>query len=230
MNRFLVHFVMLLAAVAGHAQSSESAKTAPHLKSAWEWSDEERIAARANPTMAAERARTLSIRGLRADSDSITKTEHPSPHVIDIVDGNRNPELFLPTELFELLTNEVFVEEDSWRNAYTPHLAGAGLPADFWDRLAIADGEYLSDLMRQHRLLLSGKKGGSLSKEIVDERISGMSALLCQHRAEALARARHEFGISLDRFLYVHVASGTAMYFEEPADPERLRANEGGCR
>jgi len=228
MNRFSLPLVITLLAGTGYAQSMGAVKTT--LKSAWEWTNAERIAARANPAMAAERLRKQSTRGLQANTNSMTAVEHPSPHVVDIVDGNRNPELFLPTELFELLTNEVFVEGDSWRGAYTAQLADAGLPADFWDRLAAADGEYLSDLIRQHRLLLSGKKGGSLGKEVVDKKIAGMSATLCQHRAEALIKARHEFGPALDRFLYEHVASGTAMYFEEPADPERLRASERGCQ
>ena len=183
----------------------------------------ERIGARTDVAKAAARVRAAGA-GL---PHSLRRK--PSPRIVDVIDGNQNPELFLPVELFEMLVTRGYVG-DTWRDDYDLRLASAGLPGNFWRRLETIDGRYIRDLRMEYELLERGKSADASARRRIDEEVAGLTPTLCRERADALTAATKEFGVALDRFMYTVVAPGTAMYFEEPQSPDQLRSAERGCR
>lgn len=102
-------------------------------KPAWEWTDDERIAARTNPTLAA----------IRVGSASQGAPTGLQP--ADVIDGKRDSALFLPVELFESVVRHGFLD-DGFREAFAHQIAASGLPADFWPRLERIADRYIDDL------------------------------------------------------------------------------------
>ncbi|HEX9984206.1 MAG TPA: hypothetical protein VGF69_13145 [Thermoanaerobaculia bacterium] len=191
-------------------------------KPAWELTLDERLAARTNATGAAERI-ARHARSARHGARVSTAAW------ADVIDGNVNPELFLPTELFQSVVRRGFVGE-TWRDAHQQDLEALQLPADFWDRLERVAGPFIGDLRQQEALLVSGKEMDAAGRAEIDRRLAASYPTLCRHRADALAAARAEFGPLLDRFMYEYVVRGQVQFAQELADGARLRAEERGCR
>src|SRR5438874_10538113 len=64
----------------------------------WEWTDDERIAARTNPDLTASRVQWfIASHGSRKGNTSANPTPLRIP--LSVVDGDKTPELFLSTEL-----------------------------------------------------------------------------------------------------------------------------------
>jgi hypothetical protein len=191
-------------------------------KPAWDLTLDERLAARTNAGGAAERA-ARHARSARHGAHVTTAAW------ADVIDGNVNPELFLPTELFQSVVRRGFIGE-TWRDAHQQDLAALHLPADFWDRLERVAGPFISDLRQQETLLVSGKEMDAAGRAEIDRQLAASYPTLCRHRAEALAAARAEFGPLLDRFMYEYVVRGQVQFAQELANGARLRAEERGCR
>lgn len=195
--------------------------TPPHqvVRAAWEWSNEERIASRANPALArvrvAESAVPQASRAIAANA-----LQRP---IVDIIDGKRQPELFLPTELFDTLVRDGLINGNTWREFYSKPVRSAGLPRDFWAQLDRVVGSYAAELRAQN----DARYAPQSDDRATDAR---QATALCTQRFDALQRARGEFGEALDRLLYSYVARKTTLISDQPASAQQLTMESRGCR
>jgi len=208
-------------------------------KPPWQWTDDERLAVRFDPASMAERRSpaVLAQYGFkppaipRAVSESSKGAAGPITFVIL---GERNPELFMPFELFDFMMDTAFhadaQERVSWRKMFAER-AGAPLPPDFWNRLEKAARPYielqraLADKNREWTAAPEAQRG-AITPSLVD-----LKNRVCAARAAALAAARKEFGTTaLYRILYERAAPGLHQWSADPMPAEKLRSIEGGCK
>lgn len=185
----------------------QSAERLEQQKRPWEWTTEDRLAARVDPVKIAERAQSTGRETTQKYS----------------IDGSRNPELLLPHELFQsLLTG--FVPDDERRrrkrDSLRPGIVASGFNEElFWAQLRSAVGEYIDNYAYPAQETVVS---------LTDRRGYG----LCRVAYTALNNARQVFGPDrFDRFLYevvaprVWVASAT----NAPDPAAELRYVERGC-
>jgi hypothetical protein len=208
-------------------------------KPPWQWSDDERLAVRFDPVSMAERRspEVLAQYGFkppttpRAVSQSTKGAGGPITFVIL---GERNPELFMPFELFDFLI-ETALQEDtnvrvSWQKIFAEN-AGAPLPSDFWNRLERAAKPYLDAQRALSAKNREWKAASEAQRNAMAPSFAGLQDRLCGARAEALTAARNEFGTTvLYRVLYERAAPGLHQWSSDPLPAEKLRAIEGGCK
>ncbi|HEX2833680.1 MAG TPA: hypothetical protein VHW00_11760 [Thermoanaerobaculia bacterium] len=72
-------------------------------KHAWNWSDDDRIAMRLDSVSVRERLRLYR----EEESRRVSSTSRIIENATFVIDGQRNPELFLPWELMERFLNRV---------------------------------------------------------------------------------------------------------------------------
>jgi hypothetical protein len=195
---------------------------------AWEWTLEERIALRANPAAATERAGT-ALKRFKA-----TANQAKQERIVDSFTGATHPELFLPHEVFDELMQLAFLLNprmgDAFRKEMQPEVLRFDLPADFWERLRTISVIYIADVHRAY----DNPKARNL-KHHTDERerqeFNRNYEVMCRSRADALAKAREEFGAArFDRFLYEAVARNMFKTIFDTEDVNALRRAAEGCR
>jgi hypothetical protein len=192
-------------------------------KVVWEWSAEERLAARFDPASAAKRA---------VDSD-IPDGER----LWGRVSGATNPELFLPSELFISLMDGLDsdpVFRATSRAVIRDRIVAFGFNEEaFWRELESATTVFLTHAHRRAGLLRHLDEMPPTQQAEVLSQARGMDADLCATRAVALTRARRQFGREMfDRFLYTVVAPGLSVAAATPSadTPRQLMFVEGGCQ
>ena len=196
----------------------------PHLKEPWQWDDSDRIAARSDRASAAER---MAERDTTKQMQTVTSTATKKfSRQVDIVEGRTHPELFLPTELFEIVVRDGLVAGDTWREFYEKPLLNAGLPADFWRRLEADSQTYLQDLRAEE----AARVGPTMDKDESDKKAAARYATACRDRYLALLRARKDFGLPLERLMYTYVAGKTTLFIDEIPEPSQLEAEQRGCQ
>lgn len=197
-------------------------------KQPWQWTDAERIAVRTDRTLAAKRVQAYRI-AENAEAQEKQTSSKNAASLTDVIDGSRNPELFLSTELFETAVTLGLVIPDNWQETWAAGLSRSGLPADFWQRLPAISPFYVDDIRTQFRLVEEGKTPEHRARS--NREIAALAPSLCRDRAAALAAAREAFGPALDRFLYETVAAGKSLtYFDEEQSRDRLESHARGCR
>jgi hypothetical protein len=209
-------------------------------KPAWKWTVEERLARRFDT--AAIKARAAEEAAVRdkarsrfafsdQDGDVFGKSQNsPESPLIESVDGDLHPELFLPSELFDDLLSLGFPPGGAYqrdtRSKIDDRTAALGFGSDFWPRLKRVTAAYLD--YQQHRPPAKASPG------VPEFRIDPEGRRWCQLRAETLAAAKREFGEEpFLRLLYVAVTPGHARNYmiDDLGEHERyLRYLEGGCR
>lgn len=181
-------------------------------KKVWEWTDEERITARTDPARIAER-----IHLAKHPRNPLMQPLPENSRTVDVINGHDNPEVFLPTEIFE------GVVEFGMMDGYVhevDRLVAAGLPPNFWQKLEPAIKVYVLDLQTWK----------SAPPPVVGDNRS-LVPTLCRDRAEALAKAREMFGSALDRFMYGYIVRGMTISTTSELEPaDVLRSRENGCR
>jgi hypothetical protein len=188
---------------------------------AWQWSIEERIAARCNPAAAQARAKGSPVSAMAVGG---LQTAYA-----DVISGKTNPELFLPTELFEAVVRGAFLVE-GWREVYAKDMAKAGLPVDFVTSLKLISASYLPLLREQQQIRTRRSGMGPGDHAVAVARLAALDIDMCRARYAALTATRARFGIALDRFLYGPVARSRVMYFDDLSNAAALTAREKGCR
>lgn len=183
-------------------------------KQAWEWATEERIANRLDPGRVAERNRHYqATRSGRpsAMSNSGDTAQHMLSYVID---GGRNPELFLPHELFAGLLTGVVTSEplrSRQRDYYRAGVLQFGFDeATFWRELELLT------------IAAANRQGLGASAE-----------QLCREEYDMLQAARRVFGTErFDRFLYAVIAPSKQQWSStnEPEPAAALLRVSRGCR
>lgn len=188
-------------------------------KMPWQWNDDERLTARFDAQAIAARNAAYMKSRSRA-----TTLEHPVGQGLRyVIDGRRNPELFLRHELLDHLLRGLGSNEranQQYREPLTPFLVAAGLnPGSFWTELSHVGQPYLALAQRidaQHR----GRTGAE-------------EKAICAARVDMLAAAEKRFGRErFDRFLYTAIAP-SIIHTESTTYPDalgRLRQEAGGCK
>lgn len=195
-------------------------------KQIWQWTDEERLAARFNPE--SMRAR---VRDAKADGNLRGEEEER-----DVVWGTRNPELFMPFEVYRHLITTVFTSNldarGVFRDGYLEDAAGLELGHDFWDRLEVAvrpDLQARAEVRALGRKLASTPESqkSSLTRVLVQTEI-----LACSARQQGLEAARRAFGKEVfDHFLYVAVAPGMGLSsLDSQVSADHMRYLIAGCQ
>jgi hypothetical protein len=175
-------------------------------KAAWEWTDEERIKVRFDRTGVRERLAAgealakQSAQG-KVESSPQFRTAHQN-----VIDGSRDPALFLPVELLDVLL-EGLSSDGSFRNAARAALAKdileMGYTEDvFWKKLEQISAPYRALLSKPRNVTVQRVKtpdGSATSFPIDIDR--------CVARNNLLQSARTTFGAQkFQRFLYTAVA------------------------
>src|SRR5215212_2012653 len=175
-------------------------------KPSWQWSIDDRLEVRLAPASVRERFAARSEFEPKA-SEQVRARVHSGDVVFNqfVIDGERNPELFLPWELMDSLLGAVggdAEQQKAVRQSYSASLARFGWSeASFWldmDRFGAAYAAARDQSIdRQRQLLAPGKVGASSSQR----EIAHLNRELCTSRAEALRAARLKFGpVVFDRF------------------------------
>jgi len=200
-------------------------------KPSWEWSLDERVTARLNPTNMRARLRPSGAQALR--QMPLQEGQYPTT---DYVDGSRNPELLLPWELFNSLLARAFSQNPQTQSVYRETLEtrarAAGLRPDIWSTVESCATSFLQAKREEAELgaRLPGTLG--LQKQALLDQIAQIQEPQCGRRAAALACARAALGTSsFNRYLYEVVAPSVTV--TSVGDKERqshLLFAEGGCQ
>lgn len=202
-------------------------------KPAWEWTVEERIAARTNPELARERARDGARRNPASTAAVEGKRRAP---VVDNFNGKTHPELFLPHQVFDQLVKLAFTGDarasEIVQSGFASRVREHGLPNDFWERLRVISAVYVADENALTDALARVRRESGARRQRAEQTLAITRDQVCRSRADALAEARRVFGRErFDRFLYEAVAPGMfSTAFKTLPKAELLRKTEEGCR
>jgi len=197
-------------------------------KRAWEWTREERIARRFDPSEARARKEDAVAQGhVARDSD------------FNVVLGDRDPELLMPWELMDRLVTAYTWRDDKvkerYRRQWFASEAARQFGEDFYSRLQEVLLPFLDATSEAERL--QAGMNGAAGESDAGSRKQWQEAnhAICPSRAKALSAAREIFGrAAFDRFLYEAVAPGAVVLTSTPSGTSS-RAEleawiEGGCR
>lgn len=169
-------------------------------KAAWEWTNEERIAARKDPLLRIQRREEAFAAGDLERSDKR-----------DVLIGRRNPELFLPNELMNNLKG-AYQPEVKERAREQWAAATQRFGEDFWERLFEAGRPFFTAHVRHMQLQRRWQSADAEEREHFREELSSVGGSLCALRVQALQAARETFGRgAFDRFLYEVVATTASL-------------------
>jgi hypothetical protein len=245
MNKLLIP--ILFVCLSGFSAGAEQArsKTPPDSKPAWQWTDDERFAARFAPGSAKARLDTMMARSRRP---ALSRAGEPEPKFRDVVDGKTDPQLFFPLEVFQNLVEIVIRPGQPEPSAadklsidrLMAEVASSQLPVDFRVLLDRETAAYVEVVVhyRAEVAELVARRPRRGDKEIDDKlRALQGSASVQQCRAihAAMAGMRRALGEeafqTLLEFLYKAVAPRMAFLSQsDDASPDnRLRTYVGGC-
>jgi hypothetical protein len=227
---------VIITAVAAYGDDPKERERGQAVKPAWEWSLEERIAARINPALMRQRAEADE-----ADLNRDRKFAGAQVHAIGVgrsqftVNGRRNPELLMPFELFGSLLGGIEPEFSvQVRKQYRQAVTSFGWKEEtFWHVLESAASDFLRAQTESLSLQARLSTLSPPDHRELETKIEELGYKQCRLRAEALRQVRMQLGReTFDRFLYSAVASEVSIASALPVGDEagRLRFIEGGCR
>ena len=227
MHNLTAFIIVGLAFTSAQSLSATSQRRAP-----WEWTVEERIRDRSDPVKAQER-----VAAARASDSFVghirTSSTSGSPQG-DVIDGRRNPELFLPFELFRIFVSAAFTEDPTGRSVYRDGCiqdSTIPLPSNFWIRLEQITSTYITTLNHARALNRQAGAAEGAERARLEQQSQEIQAKQCQRLAENLEAVRSAFGRRFfDRFLYEAVAPTAGIGLERPSTPAELLQLERGCR
>jgi hypothetical protein len=238
-------FSVILAATAVVATSDQRQSAAPAqtadtppatVKASWEWTVDERLAARFDPAVLAARRERLRTRRATADvppnmpsGASADAIAAPS----DSIYGTDNPELLLPFEIFKSFTKHTFVYVDDvsheFRQDATRKALALGLPPDIVEVIEREAQELVA--LQRREAELNDQMAGPAPDAAVAAALQATRAAQCPVRAAAMQRLRAKYGASrFDRFLYTAIAPNVFYEFRLTENPAQLKAQEAGCQ
>ena len=200
-------------------------------KPAWEWSDDERIRARFDPASIRERAAAHAAAMPRYAHAQAQSAEEPksSQHIID---GSRDPGLFLPVELLDVLLQGLRSDAAfrmPMRVALAKGIREMGYSEnDFWNKLQQLSAPYSALTSRPSNMTVQRVKtpDGKITSFPID-------VDRCVARYNLLQSARTTFGAQVfQRFLYTAVAPEVrqAVTTQQIDPAQELIFVAGGCR
>jgi hypothetical protein len=226
--------------------SPDAQESQPAGKPAWQWTVEERLRVRLDPESMAERRRPEVLRAHRWTMPRVPPGLSNKTELAEVIFGERNPELLLPWELFDVLLGTAHSVRDvpprpdglpvgryGQRRGYeiTAEQRGLELPPNLWRDLEPIVEPYVDLKRKVWSLAAESQAASGAAQQEMQVRLDAMHAELHCRRAVALARAREHFGAQdFDRFLYVVVAYGLRKWSTEPFTREEHLRFERGCR
>jgi len=233
MKRSLILLVLLFLALStGVASSPERAKQP------WDWTDEERLGVRFDPVSIRERSAARQATSATAVHSSAVGSIRTSAaaDLPNFISGARNPELFMPFELFSTLIDHGLSadpdDQQMFRQAIGPVIAQTGLKAEaFWASLEVAARSYISSVRQEHVLALKLRQAADDERTMVRQQISAVQQPQCALRATALESATKSLGrTALYRVLYEGIAPTMTVSSPATDTAARYRFVAGGCR
>ena len=203
---------------------------APQSKVPWDWTIEDRLAARFDPDKNRERqlayeAKYPQAAGANAQNVAAEGVEMPARQQhVHMIDGSRNPELFFAYELFDGLMSGLTPDESQrvrQRAYFRPSIRALGYDDEaFWRSLESVSAKYLPLCFPTTHPIRSAE-------------VKAAAEARCRERYDALEAARALFGRRrFDVLLYTVVAPvsqySSATFDANPA--ARYREAEKGCR
>ncbi len=191
----------------------------------WRWTDEERLAKRYDPSSMRSR-----------ESAYIADTAGALPAGRDIVQGAKDPALFLPFELYRSLLMRTFspLPEASqvFRDGYQERFGGAWFGGDFWQRLEQTARPYLDSIRAQRALAKEYQEAHPGRRAEIDRQADEFGKTDCRLRVQSLETVRATFGReAFDRFLYEAVAASMVhASVDSYVSADHLRYLAGGCQ
>src|SRR5207248_2064532 len=208
-------------------------------KKAWEWSEDERLSERLNPASIRDRsakeatepygARLPALSGHGAGVNAVSEFG-------TVIVGRRNPELFMPFELFSHLISECFDDDSSVRirarSRLAPFLIDVTPPGRFWSALESSASEFIANQRAQRHLLESMNTAKTTDERTaMRQQLKNLQQPECALRAVALKSVTAAIGHEkLYKILYEGVAPEINMFSQEPENAECLRSVERGCQ
>ncbi|MEP7012583.1 MAG: hypothetical protein ABJC13_19855 [Acidobacteriota bacterium] len=196
----------------------------------WKWTDEERISKRYDPSSMRSR-----------ENAYVAETEGALDAAgRDVVQGDKNPELFLPIELYQDLLMRAFSPlpeaSQGFRDEYQSKSGGIRIDNDFWQRLEQVARPYLDSIKAQRALAKEYQTAHPGRRAEIDRQAEEFGKKDCRLHAQSLETARATFGReAFDRFLYEAIAPGTlsvSVYgtsVDSNVSADHLRYLAGGC-
>lgn len=228
-------FLLFLVVVAAPRTFGAEPAEKPRNKQPWEWSVQERLAARFDAAAIQRRVDSMLDRRHGQESGVASNAVRDQQRPTDYIDGRAHPELFLPTEILTMFIRSAYAggedeTGDGFRIAAATNASDLGLPSDF---LAVLEREAAAMIALQTeesalRDQLSDRKG---DPQTIMRELNRLESELCPVRATVLQSMRQQYGTDVDRFLYSALAPGMsrAMFGQVP-DAQALRLTEQGCR
>lgn len=230
-QRVLAALCLLFVCTTAVAEPPQGTVREQPKKPAWQWTLDERLAVRFDP-----RAGEARIAQEKARARAFPESGLPEDELYNVpssrfsVDGARNPELFLPHELFDHVIHTCFPpdgrDQNLSRRMIERRAAAIGLGSDLWHRLRKSVAPLVEhDLGRYQRFQEATRSGQAMEQGEVGVR-------RCHLRAAAMESSRKELGEELFlRLLYEAVAPNVSFgYTSEENLQALLRYQEGGCR
>src|SRR5437588_7489769 len=225
----------LLALVA--AAWAASAMTAPPSKPIWQWTTDERLAARFDEAARIRRVEAFeaqrAISHTRAASGAARAVALPR-RPADSIHGSEHPELPMPFEIFTSFTDAAYGADDDvarhvQRDA-TVQASKLGLPPEFLPTLRKQARVFIAMQREERTLKQQIFTGGMTDPQSGMARLRELQKSECASRAAAMRNLRARFGAGFDRFLYSAIAPGVFRDYFEPISAQTLRAEEDGCK
>jgi len=170
----------------------------------WQWSLADRLRERLEDKNISER-----LKDAKAFSATGSGTKF-------VVDGKRNPELFLPSELMAFLLSTLTTDpkqQSMIRAGYRPSITAFGwVPETFWSDLETAANAFMRARQESYR-----------------ERSEELDRTACHSRIQALKAMRSKYE-RFDEFLYTAVAPKNMVVSAKPATADWLTWLEGGSQ
>lgn len=229
-------------AVHSFGQSAISPQAIEHMrkiKAPEDWTLEERLAVRFDPgdmSLRRQADRELLLRSKVDLPDTAATQAVPPGAASNSVVGQRNPELFLPTEIFDSLIQHAFLPvpemRESYRRTFEEGFPVVGFsPKAFWPALTTIARETIQAHTEYYEVAQRLAKATAADRKALHKRLEEIGAGLCAKRAVELAAARQHFGRkSFDKFLYRAVAPTMFQVMSPDSEwRDQLRTMEEGC-
>ena len=219
------HLLALLAAA-----WAASAMTAPPSKPIWQWTTDERLAARFDEAARIRRVAAFEAQRAISHARAVALPRRPA----DSIHGSEHPELLMPFEIFTSFTEAAYGADDDvarhvQRDA-TVQASKLGLPPEFLPTLRKQARAFIAMQREERTLKQQIFTGGMTDPQSGMARLRELQKSECASRAAAMRNLRARFGASFDRFLYSAIAPGVFRDDFEPISARTLRAEEDGCK
>ena len=219
------HLLALLAAA-----WAASAMTAPPSKPIWQWTTDERLAARFDEAARIRRVAAFEAQRAISHARAVALPRRPA----DSIHGSEHPELLMPFEIFTSFTDAAYGADDDvarhvQRDA-TVQASKLGLPPEFLPTLRKQARAFIAMQREERTLKQQIFTGGMRDPQSGIARLRELQKSECASRAAAMRNLRARFGASFDRFLYSAIAPGVFRDDFEPISARTLRAEEDGCK